>query len=141
MIFLSITITTRCNCENEIKNSSFLHFFVSLPCLFQMAEHIVMRGLPKSIVLYYTVVPVADPGFSPEGRQLPKWGVLTYFFGRKLHEIERIWTPRGGTRPWRPLRSATEYDTLWAYSLYLQDLSRSGSKAKDTWNVDGSFLL
>ena len=27
-------------------------------------------------------------------------------FSQKLHEIERIWTP-GGTRPSRPLRSAT----------------------------------
>ena len=23
-------------------------------------------------------------------------------FCRKLHENERIWTPRGGARPWRP---------------------------------------
>ena len=48
---------------------------------------------------------VADPGFPrggganfPGGRQhtiLPK-------FPKKLHEIERIWTPRGGARPLRP---------------------------------------
>ena len=25
----------------------------------------------------------------------PKVSVLTYYFGRKLHENERIWTPRG----------------------------------------------
>ena len=29
-------------------------------------------------------------------------GVLIYYFCRKLHENERIWTPRGGARPWRP---------------------------------------
>ena len=37
------------------------------------------------------------------GAPTPKVGVLTYFFSRKLHENERIWTPRGSTRPWRPL--------------------------------------
>ena len=45
---------------------------------------------------------VADAGFSPRGAPTPKVGVLTYFFGRKLHENERIWTPGGGARPWRP---------------------------------------
>ena len=39
---------------------------------------------------------VADPGFSPRGAPTPRVGVLTYFFGRKLHENERIWTPGGG---------------------------------------------
>ena len=34
-------------------------------------------------------------------------GVLTYFFGRKLHENERIWTPGGGASLAPPLRSAT----------------------------------
>ena len=37
----------------------------------------------------------------PRGAPTPKVGVLTYFFGRKLHENERIWTP-GGARPRRP---------------------------------------
>ena len=32
-------------------------------------------------------------------------------FSRKLHEIERIWTPRGGVRPSRPPRSANA-DTM-----------------------------
>ena len=31
-----------------------------------------------------------------EGAPTPKVGVLTYFFGRKLHENERICTPGGG---------------------------------------------
>ena len=39
---------------------------------------------------------MADPGFSPGGVPTPKVGVLTYFFGRKLHENERICTPGGG---------------------------------------------
>ena len=32
------------------------------------------------------------------GAPTPKVGVLTYFFGRKLHENERIWTPSRGGR-------------------------------------------
>ena len=43
--------------------------------------------------------------FPRGGAPTPKVGVLTYFFGQKLYENERIWTPGG--RPWRPLRSAT----------------------------------
>ena len=35
----------------------------------------------------------------PGGREHAK-------FSRKLHEIERIWTPRRGVRPSRPPRSA-----------------------------------
>ena len=50
---------------------------------------------------------VADPGFSPgECANSQNY----YYFSNfcwKLHENERIWTPRGGARPWRPpLRSA-----------------------------------
>ena len=42
------------------------------------------------------------------GAPTPKVGVLTYFFGQKLHENERIRTPGGGGRvPGAPLRSAT----------------------------------
>ena len=41
------------------------------------------------------------------GASTSKADMLTYFFGRKLHKNERIWTPGGGARPWRPLISAT----------------------------------
>ena len=35
---------------------------------------------------------MADPGLGGGGgAPTPKVGVLTYFFGRKLHENERIW--------------------------------------------------
>ena len=44
----------------------------------------------------------------PWGMPTPEVGVLTYFFGQKLHENERIWTPRGAHIPGAPLRSATE---------------------------------
>ena len=51
---------------------------------------------------------VEDPGFSwGGGAPTPKVGVLTYFFDTKLHENERIWTPRGA-HPLRPLGSATD---------------------------------
>ena len=39
---------------------------------------------------------VADLGFSPGGAPTPKVGVLIYYFCRKLHENERIWTPKEG---------------------------------------------
>ena len=49
----------------------------------------------------------------PRGRQLPGGGgAPTYNFAKfsqKLHEIERIWVPRGGGRPLRPPKSATAH--------------------------------
>ena len=51
---------------------------------------------------------MADPGFSPGGAPTPKVGTRIYFFGRKLHENERILAPRGGASLAPPLRSATE---------------------------------
>ena len=46
------------------------------------------------------------------GRQLPR-GALAYdfaIFSQKLHEIERIWTPRGARIPGAPLGSATDLE-------------------------------
>ena len=45
---------------------------------------------------------VADPEFSG-GAPTPKVGELTNFFDRKLHENERIGTPRGGASLAPPL--------------------------------------
>ena len=45
--------------------------------------------------------PVADPGFPPGGGSNSPGGAQTYDFAKfshKLHEIERIWIPRGGAR-------------------------------------------
>ena len=45
------------------------------------------------------------------GRQLPGGGVPTYNFAKisqKLHEIERMYVPRGACIPRAPLRSTTE---------------------------------
>ena len=65
-----------------------------------------VRGLPPwgsalqgSALSKEVWVPVADPGFSPGGgANSQKWVRDTYFFGRKLHENERILAPRGGAR-------------------------------------------
>ena len=45
---------------------------------------------------------MADPGFSPGGGANSQKCYYFSIFSRKLHENERIWTPRGGARPWRP---------------------------------------
>ena len=42
---------------------------------------------------------VADPGLSPGGAPTPKSAIIFQFFGKKLHENERIWT-RGAAPPW-----------------------------------------
>ena len=44
----------------------------------------------------FDVKTVADPGFSRGGGVNPPGGREHAKFSRKLHEIERIWTPRGG---------------------------------------------
>ena len=45
---------------------------------------------------------VADPEFSWGGCANSQNPIILQIFCRKLHENERIWTPEGGTRPWRP---------------------------------------
>ena len=45
---------------------------------------------------------VADPGFSPGGCANSQNCYYFSNFCQKLHENERIWTPGGGARPWRP---------------------------------------
>ena len=76
----------------------------------------------KCPLLYFTrssrnkYISVADLGFSPGGAPTPKVDVLTNFFGRKLHENERIWTPRGGRASLAPpLRSATAFHIIIVY--------------------------
>ena len=45
---------------------------------------------------------MADPGFFPGGGANSQKCYYFSIFCRKLHENERIWTPGGGARPWRP---------------------------------------
>ena len=48
------------------------------------------------------LISVADPGFSRGAGANSPGGAPTYDFGKisqKLHEIERIWTPREDARP------------------------------------------
>ena len=60
--------------------------------------HLCLIGIV--VLLHYSV---ADPGFPRGGgANSPGGGAPTYDFAKfsqKLHEIERIWTPRGGARP------------------------------------------
>ena len=63
-----------------------------------------MRGHALSNSLFCTLS-VADPGFPRGGGANSPGGAPTYEFvefSQKLHEIERISTPRGGARPLRP---------------------------------------
>ena len=64
----------------------------------------------------YTWTTVADPGFPRGGGANSPGGASTYDFAKfsqKLHEIERIWTPRGGRASKIFLcRSATGLDVL-----------------------------
>ena len=57
----------------------------------------------SAFVFLFPIFPVADPGFSPGGGANSPSGCANLFFGRKLHENERILAPGGGgARPWRP---------------------------------------
>ena len=50
----------------------------------------------STILTAFDLDAAADPGFSPGGAPTPKSSIIFQFFCRKLHENERIWTPRGG---------------------------------------------
>ena len=69
--------------------------FLLTACIIDMDLQYLV-ALLQAISMYKTV---ADPGF-PRGRgaNSPGGGAPTYDFAKfsqKLHEIERIWTPRG----------------------------------------------
>ena len=80
--------------------------------------------------------PVADQGFPQGGGANPPSGAPTYEFAkfsRKLHEIERIWTPKGYTSLAR-LRSAN--DPL-VFSLTLHETG----KYETSNTLTSSYLL
>ena len=71
------------------------------PCLHHLC--IIPALSPWSPRPTNSLYSVADPGFSPGGgAPTPKSANYFSIFCRKLHENERIWTPRGGVHPWRP---------------------------------------
>ena len=79
--------------------------------------------------------PVADPGFSPGGGANSQNCYYFSHFCRKLHENERIWTPRGGARvpgapPWirqckRPLSHVSGCSSFIA-----RELENNGGKTR-----------
>ena len=89
-------------------------------------------GIKLFTRLHYWQSAVADPGFpegslvitiisggskiSPRrGRQLPGGANIRFCqIFPKLHEIERIWAPRGACIPHAPLRSATDYSAIFS---------------------------
>ena len=103
-------------------------------------------------------IPVADPGF-PQGGDANSPGAPTYDFAKfsqKLHEIERIWIPRGRRVPRARLRSATDYTSsiaaiitcsilvqLWTQSLLgilLEMEIMFGAHVPIHCNVGGYFV-
>ena len=51
-------------------------------------------------------------GFPTKGTPTPEVDAKSYYlaiFSQKMHEIKKIWTPRWGARPWRPLRSVNAH--------------------------------
>ena len=58
----------------------------------------LMRPFPNTVPKQWRIQDFPRGGGAPT----PEVGVRTYFFGRKLHENERILAPGGGARPWRP---------------------------------------
>ena len=69
-------------------------------CLDLPGMILLLNGTENSVIIYchgsfMTIMSVADPGFS-WGASTPIVGVLTFFFGQKLYENERVWTLGGG---------------------------------------------
>ena len=63
-----------------------------------------------SCVIYtYYPLPVADPGFPLSGGDNSQVDVILQILCRKLHENERIWTPRGRAFLAPPLGSTNNF--------------------------------
>ena len=73
----------------------------SIANIFQKVILTIQFIFIRSEIKKLTLCAVADLGFSLGGRVANSQNVCAYlFFGRKLHENERIWTP--GAHPWHP---------------------------------------
>ena len=81
--------------------NAFLYFLVDT-CPF-------MGPLIPVLDFYWCLLSVVDQGFPWGGAPTPRGVPTNNFakFSQKLHEIERIWTPRGAHIPHVPLRSTT----------------------------------
>ena len=70
-------------------------------------RHTLVKTLPcpkPRLRMVKIIKSVADPGFSRgAGAPSPKRAFIFQFFCRKLHENERIWTPRVARVPGAPL--------------------------------------
>ena len=80
-------------------------------CFFETTEfHTV------SNVFEWVGFPVADPGFSWGGRQLPKVGVVTYYFAENCMKMKEFGR-QGGRASLAPPRSATGSTYLLAKNV------------------------
>ena len=68
-------------------------------------------------------------------QDFPELAIIWTFSPQKLHEIERIWSPKGGAHPRRPLRSAKEHSVGFVPAVcqpyvlrWLQYISISGGE-------------
>ena len=99
---------------------------------------------------------VADPGFSRGGAWTLQGGREHAKFSRKLHEIERIWTPRGGraslTPPLdppmpmnsRPLEPGDLQSTWWTgrdWMVHFFEWSKLTTQGTNNLSKHFNFLL
>ena len=111
-----------------------------------------LKTFPSCITLHHIWLVSGGSRISPKrGRQLPKVLLFCNFFCQKLHENERIWTPGGGARPWRPLRSAnasviknadsnvgdkiTSQKTLFSTNLTISNNHTCFARTQKRWNL------
>ena len=110
-LFLVIFTTTKIVFYNYVHSVEFNSEKLSYLCMLQnvfshrppLQNH--NQKLEKLPQMSEPSRAVADPGFSPGGGANSQKCYYFSIFCRKLHENERIWTPRGGARvpgapPW-----------------------------------------
>ena len=91
----------------------------------------------STFVRFILLSAVADPGFSPGGGANSQKCYYFSIFCRKLHENERIWTPRGGARPWRPPLDPPMETLLGRHN----ELSIEGSSSAGISEKSHTFLV
>ena len=74
---------------------------------------LVVNTLMSSLFVYKIMVPVADPGFSPGGRQLPKWVCQPIFLAKNCMKMKEFVPPGGRASlvpPLDPPLGASKYE-------------------------------